>query len=461
MSRVLTHYLRPRLPGTVHIFRLRSTSAKESHWVYVSLLAVIAFTLGSAASAGITITLSAIAGVIFMGLMVRDAVSGSALAVTLVLFLGAVEPPRLAGVTVSNLGLAVCAAVLASKYLGTRTPGREVGFPIWTVLLVAVLLVSSSNLGALSALSTPLLTALTVFFIQQRSPSAVMVVLGAVGIFHAGIGLIESLTHTSVIYTGWKDLTAADVNGIRRAASLVGDPNYLGLTLLCCTPGIAFLSSTWRPPVKFIVWATYVAAFVLTFSRGAFLGAAVALCFYSVRKYPQLLRPKRLLAIALAAAFAIALASYSPVGQSLLGRFTGLDASTRSRSVLQSAALELFQDHWLTGLGLGILSQHLAPLAQALVPLNASGVSAFLPQTDPLNTYLLIGAEGGILGLILASAAILTAVFRSAKSAPLIAAVVLGIAITAATLDLIQSPIVWCVMILAINLPRNHRAANI
>ncbi|APX02890.1 hypothetical protein BWQ92_15280 [Arthrobacter sp. QXT-31] len=210
------------------------------------------------------------------------------------------------------------------------------------------------------------------------------------------------------------------------------------------------------------MWTVYGLSFVLTFSRGAFLGAVLAACFFASRKYSHLLRPSRLAAIGLGALSIALLLAYSPVGQPLIERFSGVDASTRSRSILQAAAFEILKENWLSGLGIGNLQTHLAPLAHALVPLNAFGVSAFLPQTDPLNTYLLVGAEGGIVGLGLVIAIILAGIARTMRTALGVASTLVGISATAATLDLIQAPVMWCFIVLALHIhqsPKESAAA--
>ncbi|QHK20168.1 hypothetical protein GU243_10970 [Pseudarthrobacter psychrotolerans] len=337
---------------------------------------------------------------------------------------------------------------LAVSYFAAKSPDSKFGFPVWTTALIVVLAVSSSNLTGLSAISTPILTASVIFFIAKERPATVLLILGATGLIHAGIGLVETLTHSSAIYTGWKDPAAADVGGVRRAASLVGDPNYLGLTLICCLPGVVKVVNNLQPPIKILIWISYAAALILTFSRGAFLGVAIVLCHFGMRRYSYLLKPSRVFGLASAVAACLFVLVGTPLGRTLIERFSGLDASTRSRSALQSATLELFQQNWLVGLGLGNLKEYLAPLAHSLVPLNATGFRAFLPQTDPLNTYLLVGAESGALGLVLVFS-ILFIAMRRAWNAPLLAATVLGLAATAATLDLVQSPIVWCIMVLA------------
>lgn len=412
---------------------------------------VLAFGAGTVAGHGLPTAVAVCGGLVLLTLLLKNAVVGSAVVVLATLCIGAVEPPRVGGITLINVCLVVCLSVLVLHDAVGSSRSTVVRWPIWSLLFGIVILISPTNPSSLSGLSTPLLTATVVYFMVKKNMVSILWILGIAGIFHAAIGFYESISHTSLIYTAWKDQTAADVGGIRRAASTIGDPNYLAVTLLCAAPGVAAIARKWELIPRLAVWTLYSSAFILTFSRGAFLGALIAASLYMCRKYSKIMRPSRLVGIVLGfSALALVLA-FSPVGQPLIDRFSGVDASTRSRSVLQAAALELFQDNWLTGLGFGNLQSYLAPLAHALVPLNASGVSAFLPQTDPLNTYLLVGAEGGAVALLLVLTAVFVAVARTIRVAPGLASTVVGLSASAATLDLLQSPVVWCLMVLTVH----------
>lgn len=424
-----------------------------SHFTFAAL----AFAAGALSGLGLPTAIAFCGGTALIALLLKSPVAGASLAILVTLCIGAIEPPRVAGITVINMCLALCLAVLVLQANAGPVHNRVFRWPIWSFMFGVVVLISPTDLSELSGLSTPLLTAAVAYVLLKKNTNSVLWVLGLAGLFHAGIGLFESLTHASITYTGWKDQAAADVGGIRRAASTIGDPNYLGVTLLCAVPGVALITRNWRRIPQVAVWTVYSLSFVLTFSRGAFIGAALAACFFACRKYSYLLRPSRLAAIGLGLLLAASLLAYSPIGQPLLDRFSGVDASTRSRSVLQSAALELFKENWLTGLGIGNLQSHLAPLAHALVPLNAFGASAFLPQTDPLNTYLLVGAEGGILALGLLVSLILAGIAGTLRTALGLASILVGISATAATLDLLQAPMIWCLMVLAIHIQRSGR----
>lgn len=420
--------------------------------IYVASLAAAALLSGGAAIFGPASSLLIAGGLIFILSLVLDPTRTSAVCLTGIIVIGSVDPPRIAGVTVVNLALAAClAALLFQHFAATKKDRIMARPPVWFGLLIAVLVSSSSSPHNLSSLSTPLLTAaMTYLVIKREKATYILVALAAAGLMHASVGLYESISHSSFVYTGWKDAAAADVGGIRRAASFVGDPNYLALTLLCCGPGLIFVTRK-LPPVCRMVWIPYGGALILTFSRGVLLGVSLCLLFYTVKKFSLLRKPVQLLSALLAMVLGIISFASTPVGQSLLTRFSTLDASTRSRSVLQAAALDLFQKNWLTGVGIGNLPEYLSPLAHALVPLNASGAKAFLPQTDPLNTYLLIGAEGGLLALALMVGVLIAAFVVSLNRSLDFASVILGVAVVATTLDLIQSPVVWCVFVVAIN----------
>lgn len=424
--------------------------------IYVAFLAAAALLAGGAAMYGPASSLLAAGALIFMLILALDPSRTSALCLVAVLVAGSVDPPRIGGVTVVNVALTACLVALLFQHLAAKEDRIKARLPVWSALLIIVLVSSSSSPQNLSSLSTPLLTAaMTYMVIRREKGQQILVALATAGLIHASVGLYESISHSSLVYTGWKDAAAADVGGIRRAASFVGDPNYLALTLLCCAPGVLFvirkLSVMWR-----MVWIPYSAALILTFSRGVLLGVFLCLLFYTIKRYSLFRRPVQLFSALLAIAVGIVGFAVTPVGQSLLTRFITLDASTRSRSLLQTAALDLYRDHWLTGVGIGNLPEYLSPLAHALVPLNASGGMAFLPQTDPLNTYLLVGAEGGVLALALMIGVIITAFVVSLNRCLVVASVVLGVAVVSATLDLIQPPVVWCVLVLAINWPSTN-----
>ena len=413
-------------------------------------LGLLAFGMGLTSSLGVQMTAGALAAMAFVVLLTRAPAVGSGLIVLCVLLVGSVEAPRIFGVSITNIALSICIAVMAVQYLWViREARHRVGLPVWSAIF-ALIIMSSANIGpALSSLSTPLLTGVLSLFLTKRNPKLLLGILGVAGLVHAGVGIIETSTHWSLVYTTWKDASAADISGIRRAASTVGDPNYLALTLLCAAPGVVSVLRTRAPWLRFCVLGVYAAAFLLTFSRGAFLAALAAGAFYLVRTRRLPRRLGRTVLLSLTSAAVVAGIILSPFGQSFVDRFTNLDSSTRSRAIIQSAAFDFFQQHWLTGLGFGELSNHLAPLAQALVPLNAAGVHAFLPQSDPLNTYLLIGAEGGIMALVTVIALLGFSIIRSSRWGPLVAASIVGVGFTAATLDLVQLPIVWCLLTFA------------
>ncbi|MCM0615262.1 O-antigen ligase family protein [Paenarthrobacter sp. TYUT067] len=420
-------------------------------------LGLLAFGAGLGASMGLQVAAAICGSVVFGVLLLRVPVLASGTVLFGVLMLGSIEAPRLLGITITNMSLAVCIVVLAARHLWiSRSTDVPLRLPIWSLIFVLMLLGGSNVSAVFSSLSTPLLVGFLSLFLAKQAPKVLLTVLGIAGLVHAGIGLFESATHSSLVYTDWKDASAADISGIRRAASTVGDPNYLALTLLCSAPGVFSMVGRWKPLLRYIALGGYVAAFVLTFSRGVFLAALAAVVIYLFLTRTGQKNVGRTVAFALIGAVVVAVFVLSPLGQSFIDRFTSLDASSRQRAVIQAAALELFQENWLAGLGFGELSTHLAPLAQALVPLNASGVRAFLPQSDPLNTYLLIGAEGGITALIVIVGLLGYAIARNHKKNPVLTGTIAGLGIAAITLDLVQLPLVWCLLTFSLHYSSKH-----
>ena len=427
-------------------------------------LALLAFGAGLGAGLGVRVAAAICGTVVFGILLLRMPILAAGTALFGVLLLGSIEAPRLFGITITNVSLAVCIIVLATRHLWiSRSKDVPLRLPFWTLVFVLMLLGGSNVSAVFSSLSTPLLVGFLSLFLAKQAPRLLLSVLGIIGLVHAGVGLFESATHSSLVYTDWKDASAADISGIRRAASTVGDPNYLALTLLCAAPGVFSVVRRWKPMLRYIALGGYVTAFVLTFSRGVFLAALAAAFIYFMLTRSGQRRIGRTVAFGLAGVAIVTVFVVSPLGQSFIDRFTSLDASSRQRAVIQAAAFELFQQNWITGLGFGELSTHLAPLAQALVPLNASGVRAFLPQSDPLNTYLLIGAEGGIAALIVVVGLLGYAAVRSYRKNPGLTATVVGLGIAGVTLDLVQLPVIWCLLTFSLHYSSNqvHQARRV
>lgn len=392
-------------------------------------------------------------GVICVFFLLIKPTAVSAIILTLVVLAGGLDVPRLGGMSITNIALAVAISRLMVANSNAIRNKVRIKFPLLTFLFVGVLFVSSTNSIGFSLLVTPLLAALLSLLLLRLDPKNILLVFGVVGLVHSSIGLIESLSHSSVLYTSWKDESAADIFGIRRAASTVGDPNYLAATLICTLPGIVYLAQRQALLLRILIPTVYTAALMLTFSRGGIFACLAIIITYTIINRDKFAKISLFVAILTIFASLIVFLAFTDSGQQFLDRLIVSDASIRSRSVLQRASFGLFLENWVTGLGIGELPEYLEPTARSLVPINAAGNAAFLAQTDPLNSYLLIGAEGGVLALFIASLIIIRALKRSVLTRPSVTLTVFGVSVAAATLDLLQSPVVWCFFVFALYSP--------
>jgi O-antigen ligase len=254
--------------------------------------------------------------------------------------------------------------------------------------------------------------------LAQRRPASLFTVMAAVAVAHVCIAFVEAVLGHTLFYGSWKLADAQYIGGFVRVASTTADPNYFALTLALLAPFCWERVKTWPTPMVILLAAAYSIALMLTFSRSLYVGIAIAILVAALHRRSH----KRLvLAVFLSGTAVVLMAVLLPrVVSTVIARFTstfagGRDASATTRTLTQEYAWHLSQDQPLFGHGYGTASALLHSFANALVPLNAVGNPAFLPQTSVLNTYLLMFLEGGVIALVLV-AAILGAVFGIVRS---------------------------------------------
>jgi putative inorganic carbon (HCO3(-)) transporter len=189
-----------------------------------------------------------------------------------------------------------------------------------------------------------------------------------------------------------------------RLAGPIGDPNFYALILLVTVPlGLALLASTRRPFVRLVVASGVVltaATVLLTYSRGGVIVLAIG-CLLSLARLRVDASRVALLVVALSVALALMppsvwerlgtmlrpIQNTSQVGQVV-------DTSVELRLGAQRAAIEMFLDHPLGGVGADNYPLLYQEYSQRL------GVTAVASQFQPHNLYLQVGAETGMLGLL-------------------------------------------------------------
>jgi len=207
-------------------------------------------------------------------------------------------------------------------------------------------------------------------------------------------------------FLGFANASVKQISGDIRSWRLSGpfpDSNYFGQALVMTLPlavGLCVIDR--RPSLRLFNWicvATILAAIVLTFSRGA-LGAVVVMALAAI----LLMRARWHV---LAALCVVSLLGIAAAPQQVLDRFASIaqavrallfggqvieDPSLGGRIAVMTAALDMFKDHPL--LGIGLAQYEVAYGDYAL----AKGLDPGAPP-HAHSLYLEIAAEGGLLGL--------------------------------------------------------------
>ncbi|MTV49909.1 hypothetical protein GJ688_13090 [Heliobacillus mobilis] len=254
-----------------------------------------------------------------------------------------------------------------------------------------------------------------------RSPgqaSLLIIVFTFVGAGIAAYGVYQYVTGAPMP-SGWVD-QAEDLR--TRAYSIVGSPNILGSLLVLTTPialGLAYQGRPWQRLFYLGITAVMALGLLFSFSRGAWLGLALAVILFS------LLQDRRLIALMLIGA--ILLPVLSPSVSDRIGYLLSPEyfkkSSTDGRLERWSLALEQLQAHPITGAGFGRFGGAAAERHRAELPHRTL-------YTD--NYYMKTGAETGLVGLIsfilLMVAAVRTAVGSAVHGPPRYRPIAVGIA---------------------------------
>ena len=215
----------------------------------------------------------------------------------------------------------------------------------------------------------------------------------------AAVGVV-----VSSLYGFWQKIQGIDVNLSTvdlsaspdtpgRVDSFFNNPNTFAQILvlllpLCCA---LFLCSRrwWTKALAGLTVLVGVGALLTTYSRASWVGMAAAIllfCFLVNRKSIFFL-------------ILLALAAVPFLPESVLNRilsiFSGSDESIGSRFPIYRAGLQLFQDHWLMGVGLGD-----EITTAALDGTNYYNFSSGFRFVHYHNTFLQIMVERGLVGLL-------------------------------------------------------------
>jgi O-antigen ligase len=265
-------------------------------------------------------------------------------------------------------------------------------------------------------------------------------------------GVAFASAHLIREWIGWGAATGA------RPGWVTGDPNYFALSALLCLPLALLMALEHRQPLeRLFCWASFAVtlfAFTLAASRGGFLGLIVS--FAAVVWQSQ--RRIRFLVLGVLALGLLALAApTSPVARLLEPGRPDIE-SMDVRAALFWAGLNMFERHMWTGIGVGKFKLLVGTYALDEGQLHSVAH----------NTYLEVGAELGILGL-LAFLAILFSAFWTLRRLRLktargripllhsaahgLEAGLLGAALAIVFLSALHARLMWFVIILSMCLP--------
>ncbi len=209
------------------------------------------------------------------------------------------------------------------------------------------------------------------------------------------------------------------VEGVQRVAGLYGHPNNLGLAMGRYWPVAAALAHVafWGAPDRATglrrAWPTALAAMLcgggllVSFSRGAYLGALVAGALLAALLLPRALWRDRRLQLALGLLALAALLAGAAIVVLDIERFNPLGASSGERRKTRAAALAMLRDHPL-GIGLDQFGR----LYPAYIAPELAGTNE-INTAHPHNLLLDIALRMGPLGL-LASGWLIVRFYRDA-----------------------------------------------
>jgi putative inorganic carbon (HCO3(-)) transporter len=236
-----------------------------------------------------------------------------------------------------------------------------------------------------------------------RTPGAVnrvVWVLIAAGGALGSLSVIQQVTGNAGAFLGFAQLPPE--SGFRTSGP-IGDPNFYAQIMLILLPIGIVRTLTERSPflrlAALICTAVIALAILLTYSRGAALGAVAVLIGLFFLRYVHVwhIPPIAVAVIVMIVAFpayATRIATLEAVAGALSGepRGTEADVSVQSRTTENLSALRGFIDHPIFGVGPGQFPRYYQAYA------NEIGNQVRLTEREAHNLYLGLAAETGILG---------------------------------------------------------------
>ncbi|MBO1337397.1 O-antigen ligase family protein [Streptomyces sp. VRA16 Mangrove soil] len=306
--------------------------------------------------------------------------------------------------------------VLFCAVRAVRTRQRALTRTAFVVFALPVVTVAVSALGADSAANAVgglvryyqilvLVPAAVLLLVRDRGDFRLVAwSLVALGLWQGGIGVHQYLTGTGASYAG-EDIRAVGTFG---ATDVMGMSTVVAYGLVCAV-ALALGGEAARTRITAAACAAgLVVPLALSFSRGAWIATAVVCAAQIV--LAGLRRALRLLAAGLATA--VVLIGGFGVGTSMLEeRLSSItqvtaapDQSVTDRYTMWAAAIDMWEEHPATGVGLKNFPAYRdghASIALSAGSDVAGAGAAFRrqPLLSPHNMYLLVLSEQGLLSL--------------------------------------------------------------
>ena len=305
----------------------------------------------------------------------------------------------------------------------------------WITALLVVKVLSTIGAkdvsSAFDALSTFLFEGLVLYVLitnTVRTPTLIRQIIWTLLLVGAALGALslwQSLTSTYTnSYFGFAQTEAAITgisDGFERLAGPIGEKNRYAQVMLMLVPLAIIQASAERSRLLKLAalgcGALAAIAVALTFSRGAALAAGMILLAMVALRY---IRPSHLLvAVGFVVVVGLAVPAYGERLTSLADisaifsdepASAGTDNSLLSRATENLAALNVFADHPILGVGPDQFPEYYRAYADEI------GISVRAADRQAHNLYLQTAADTGILGLITFVGAMLVTLVQLAKA---------------------------------------------
>jgi hypothetical protein len=322
-------------------------------------------------------------------------------------------------ISFSDIVMALLFIYIIIRGIASGSASRRVLFPLAVFIGACVLSVLNSTWRIMTAYQAIMMVQIVCFYYlaaamalyDEKDLRAVMIFLSVVTLVQGLWGIVQFFTNQTLDFfaTGQEALTETlmdPIAGTRRVMGTIGRPNaYAGFLgpLLIVNISLLFSSMPGKR-LRQVAIAAGLIGLVLSFSRGGWIAFAASILFWTFGALRQNLISYKTVAGIFAAAAVVAVCVAGPVSDRLFGDDGN---SAQSRIPLIKIAVEMIKAHPIIGVGINTSRSIIHQYTKTPDLQNI-----YLQQVH--NQFLLVWAEGGIIGL-LAFLALLRAFFGETR----------------------------------------------